>query len=51
MARSRYKKAVKRLDEEYERCESAEEYLQAIMRVWTECGFMKGEWSCSLEKW
>jgi hypothetical protein len=50
MTGSRYRKAARRLDKEYKRCESAEEYLQAIMRIWTECRFIKGEWSCSLEK-
>lgn len=50
MARSKYGEAAKCLDREYEICESAEEYLQAIMRIWAECGFIKGEWSCSLDK-
>lgn len=50
MARCKYRKAARQLDKEYERCESAEDYLQAIMRIWTECGFIKGEWSCRLGK-
>lgn len=50
MASVDYKKVSSRLDKEYEKCESAEEYLQAIMRIWTECGFIKGEWSCRLGK-
>jgi hypothetical protein len=50
MAGVNYKKVSSRLEKEYENCESAEEYLQAIMRIWTEYSLIEGEWVCNLEK-
>jgi|GEM_PF-2050410 DNA modification methylase len=48
MKKVKYKKVARSLDREYENCESAEEYLRAIMRIWTENGLIEGEWSCDL---
>lgn len=48
MNKKKRRKIERALEREYRNCASAEEYLQAIMRIWTENGLAQGEWFCDL---
>jgi hypothetical protein len=50
METNNYKNAREALDHSFAAVDSAADYLQEIMRIWTEHGFLQGEWQCSLKK-
>jgi hypothetical protein len=45
-----YEAIWERLEEAYQRCDTAESFLQEILRIWTEYGIINGELYCALEK-
>lgn len=47
---SKYKNAREELDDSFAAAGTAADYLHEIMRIWTEHGFLTGEWQCSLKK-
>ncbi len=49
MEKKKYKKAREELDDSFAAAETAADYLQEIMRIWTEHGFLAGEWHCVLK--
>lgn len=42
------KSAESEIDDAFKACDSAEDYLKEIMKIYAKHGLIKGEWSCSL---
>lgn len=38
----------KDLEEAYRKTDTAQEFIGEILRIWSEAGFIKGEWSCKM---
>ena len=49
MEMKKSKKAGEELDDSFATSETAADYLQDILRIWTEHGFLAGEWHCSIK--
>ncbi len=49
METNKYGKAGEELDDCFAAADTAADYLHEIMRIWTEHGFLQGEWQCSLK--
>lgn len=43
-----YQEIRRRLEEAYRRTPNAQSFLQEILLLWSEYGFLEGEWSCEL---
>ncbi len=44
-----YEKARAALDDSFASAETAADYLREILLIWTEHGFLAGEWRCALK--
>lgn len=49
MEKGAYEKARAALDDSFASAETAADYLREILRIWTEHGFLAGEWRCALK--
>ena len=50
MEKKNYLKAREQLNESFSAADTAADYLREILRIWTEQGFLAGEWSCTLKR-